>query len=319
MKGEFATLRSEVLGVLERVLESQHFILGHEVQALEAVIARLVRCRFGIGCASGSDALLLALMALGIGPGDEVITTPFTFAATAGSIARLGTRPAFVDISPDTFNIDPDKVKKTITVRTRAILPVHLFGLPADMDSILEIASASGLPLVEDAAQSVSAIFQGKPVGSLGALGCFSFFPSKNLGGAGDRGMITTNDPPLADRLRVLRVHGSRNKYEHELVGLNSRLDALKAAILQVKLRRLEEWRVLRQRNAERYRTLFHEFGLDRSVQLPHVGPDRRHVYNQFVIRTTQRDQLRKHLQQHGIPTEIYYPHPLHLQRASRC
>lgn len=316
LKAEFASIRADVIAAVLEVLESQRFILGPEVEALEADIAGLVGSRFAIGCASGSDALLLALMALEIEPQDEVITTPFTFVATAGAIARLGARPVFVDIDPDTFNCDPEQVKRAITPRTRAVMPVHLFGTPAEMDAILEVAGAKRLPVVEDAAQSIGARYHGAPVGSLGTVGCFSFFPSKNLGAAGDAGMITTNDPYLADRMRVLRVHGSRKKYESEFIGFNSRLDALQAAILRVKLRHLEEWTNLRQRNAARYRSLFREFGLEEDIQLPCVKGDREHVYNQFVIRTHQRDELREYLGQQGISTEIYYPSPLHLQQA---
>lgn len=316
LQAQFASIRAEVLAAVVRVLESQHFILGPEVEALEVDVARLVGCRFAIGCASGSDALLLALMALEIGPRDEVITTPFTFVATAGAISRLGARPVLVDIHPGDFNLDPQRVKNAITPRTRAIMPVHLFGLPADMDSILEIARASRLPIIEDAAQSIGARVHGKAVGSLGAIGCFSFFPSKNLGGAGDGGMVTTDDPDLADRLRVLRVHGSRKKYQYDFLGVNSRLDALQAAILRVKLRHLEEWTIARQQNADRYRSLFQEFELDSNIQLPSATPRGKHVYNQFVIRTPRRDELREHLRQQGIPTEVYYPQSLHLQRA---
>ena len=316
LKAEFASMREEIFEAVERVLESQQFVLGPEVEALEADAAGLVGCRHAIGCASGSDALLLALMALEIGPGDEVITPPFTFVATVGSIARLGARPVLVDISPDDFNLDPGQIENAITRRTRAIMPVHLFGLPAKMDAIFEIAQARRLPVIEDAAQSIGSHWRGKATGSLGSLGCFSFFPSKNLGGAGDGGMITTDDSHLADRLRVLRNHGSRTKYDYELLGFNSRLDALQAAILRAKLRHLEEWTRLRQRNAERYRALFHEFHLDESVVLPSAAADREHVYNQFVIRASRRDDLRIFLRERGIPTEIYYPHPLHLQPA---
>jgi dTDP-4-amino-4,6-dideoxygalactose transaminase len=316
LKAEFASMREEIFEAVERVLESQQFILGPEVEALEAEVAGLVGCRYAIGCASGSDALLLALMALEIGPGDEVITPPFTFVATVGSIARLGARPVLVDISPDDFNLDPGQIENAITRRTRAIMPVHLFGLPAKMDEIFEIAQARRLPVIEDAAQSIGSHWRGKATGSLGSLGCFSFFPSKNLGGAGDGGMITTDDSHLADRLRVLRNHGSRTKYDYELLGFNSRLDALQAAILRAKLRHLEEWTRLRQRNAERYRALCHEFHLDESVVLPSATPDREHVYNQFVIRASRRNDLRIFLRERGIPTEIYYPHPLHLQPA---
>jgi dTDP-4-amino-4,6-dideoxygalactose transaminase len=316
LQAQFAGIRAEMLSSVERVLESQHFILGSEVKALEADVAHLVECQFAIGCASGSDALLLALMAMEIGSGDEVITTPFTFIATAGSIARVGARPVFVDISPDDLNLDPRQIEKVLTPRTRAILPVHLFGRPADMGEILEIAGASDLPVIEDAAQSIGARWKGRAVGSLGRIGCFSFFPSKNLGGAGDGGMVTTNDPALADRLRVLRVHGSRSKYQYELVGINSRLDELQAAILRVKLPHLEKWTALRERNAERYRSIFHQFNLDGVVQLPSARPDGEHVYNQFIIRTPQRNELREYMSRKGIGTEVYYPRPLHLQDA---
>jgi dTDP-4-amino-4,6-dideoxygalactose transaminase len=316
LQAQFAGIRAEMLSSVERVLESQHFILGSEVKALEADVARLVECQFAIGCASGSDALLLALMAMEIGFGDEVITTPFTFIATAGSIARVGARPVFVDINPDDLNLDPRQIEKVLTPRTRAILPVHLFGRPADMGEIMEIAGASDLPVIEDAAQSIGARWKGRAVGSLGRIGCFSFFPSKNLGGAGDGGMVTTNDPALADRLRVLRVHGSRSKYQYELVGINSRLDELQAAILRVKLPHLEKWTALRERNAERYRSIFHQFNLDGVVQLPSPTPDDEHVYNQFIIRTPQRNELREYMRRKGIGTEVYYPRPLHLQDA---
>jgi dTDP-4-amino-4,6-dideoxygalactose transaminase len=255
-------------------------------------------------------------MALGIGAGDEVITPPFTFVATVGSIARLGARPVFVDIRPDTFNLDPERLRDAITSRTKAVMPVHLFGLSADMDEILQICTPRNLPVIEDAAQSIGAAYKGKAVGSLGTMGCFSFFPSKNLGGAGDGGLVTTNDPKLADLLRVARVHGSRKKYQYELVGMNSRLDALQAAILRVKLRYLDDWTNARQRNAERYGQLFSEMGLDKLVGLSSIPPGRRHVYNQFVIRTGRRDELREHLKREGIPTEIYYPYPLHLEPA---
>jgi dTDP-4-amino-4,6-dideoxygalactose transaminase len=316
LQAQFAGIRAEVLAAVIRVLESQHFILGPDVEVLERDIARLVGCQSAIGCASGSDALLLALMALEIGLRDEVITTPFTFVATAGSIARLGARPVFVDIDSNDLNLDPSEVVKAITPRTRAIIPVHLFGLPADMDSILEIARAHRLAVVEDAAQAIGARYHGKAVGSMGVAGCFSFFPSKNLGGAGDGGMITTDDPELAERLRILRAHGSRTKYQYEVLGINSRLDSLQAAILKTKLFHLEKWTTSRRRNADLYRTLFSDFGLDDIVQLPAVIRDRTHAYNQFVIRTPRRDDLQEYLRGKGIPSEIYYPHPLHLQRA---
>ena len=242
LKAQYATIRAEVDAAIKRVMESQHFILGPEVKALEEELARYTGCQFAVGCASGSDALLLALMAYEIGPGDEVITTPFTFVATAGSVARLGARPVFVDIQPETFNLDPDKVARAVTPRTRAIIPVHLYGLAAELAPILELGKQRNIPVIEDCAQAIGATYQGAPVGSLGEIGCFSFFPSKNLGGAGDGGMLTTNDAALADRLRVLCSHGGRKKYFYETIGMNSRLDALQAAILRVKLPHLDRW-----------------------------------------------------------------------------
>ena len=316
LQAQFKTMRDEVITAVTRVLDSQHFILGPEVAAFEQEIKKDIGAEFAISCASGSDALLLALMAIDAVPGDEVITTPFTFVATAGSIARLGAKPVFVDIDPETFNIDPSQIEAAITAKTRAIMPVHLFGLSADLDPIIEMAKERNLAVIEDAAQAIGAQYKGKPVGGMGTFGCFSFFPSKNLGGAGDGGIIGTNDPALADRLTLLRTHGSRTKYEYELLGMNSRLDALQAAILRVKLRHLSSWASGRQGRADRYRKLFHEAGLDGQVKLPVAGADYVHVYNQFVIRVEKRDQLRAHLQRCGIPTDIYYPKPLHLQPA---
>lgn len=316
LKAQFRTLRPELTEAVMKVLESQQCILGPEVEALEKSFAPLAGCQYAVGCASGSDALLLALMALEIRPGDEVITTPFTFVATAGAIARLGARPVFVDIEPDTYNLDPRRLENAINPRTRALIAVHLFGLPADMDAVLEIASRRKLHVIEDAAQSVCARYKGKAAGSLGDIGCFSFFPSKNLGAAGDGGMLTTNDSGLADAMRMLRVHGSRKKYQYERVGINSRLDALQAAILRVKLTRLETWTAARQHNAAVYRSLFKDHGLLEMIGLPSVAAGSDHVYNQFVIRAPGRDLLREHLQEAGIPTEIYYPSPLHLERA---
>lgn len=316
LKAQYASIRQEIVEAVTRVLESQHFILGPEVEAFEKEVAAMTGCAHAVGCASGSDALLLALLALEIGRGDEVITTPFTFVATAGSIARVGAKPVFADIDPDTFNISPKAVKKAITSRTKAILPVHLFGLSADLNEILEIAAARHIAVIEDAAQAIGARYEGRAVGSCGTLGCFSFFPSKNLGGAGDGGMVTTNDARLAERLRLLRVHGAKNKYEYELLGLNSRLDALQAAILRVKLRHLDRWAAARRRNADRYRDLFREFRLASTIKAPSVPSRCVHVYNQFTIRFKERDSLREHLQSRGIPSEIYYPKPLHLQNA---
>ena len=316
LKAQFATIRDEVTEAISRVMASQHFIMGSEVSALEEEIKPQVGCEYVLGCASGSDALLLALMALGVAPGDEVITVPFTFVATAGCVALLRAKPVFVDIDPVTYNLDPTQLEAAITPRTKAIIPVHLFGLPADMDSILAIANRHGVPVIEDAAQAIGARYHGKPVGSMGTFGCFSFYPSKNLGGAGDGGLITTNDRALADKLILLRVHGSKNKYEYPIIGVNSRLDALQAAILRVKLRYLDSWTDGRRDNAERYRNLFAQHGLGTCVGAPSCPSGSTHVYNQFTIRVGQRDQMKAQLQQRGIPTEIYYPHPLHLQPA---
>ena len=316
LQAQFATIRQEVMAAVTRVMESQHFILGPEVTAFEQEVKPQVGCEHIFGCASGSDALLLALMALGVGPGDEVIAPPFTFVATAGAIARLHARTVFIDIDPETYNLDPQQLERLITPRTKAIIPVHLFGLAADMDEILKVSDHHGVPVIEDAAQAIGAKYKGKAVGSMGAFGCFSFFPSKNLGGAGDGGLIATNDAKLAAKLKILRVHGSPRKYEYEVVGMNSRLDALQAAILRVKLKYLDCWAAGRQRNAGRYRALLAQHGLADKVCPPRPRPDYVHVYNQFTIRTSRRDQLKAHLQAHGIPTEIYYPHPLHLQPA---
>jgi len=282
LKAEYATMKEDIRAAVDRVLESQQFIMGPEVRELEAEIAAFIGSRFAIACASGSDALLLALMALGVDAGDEVITPPFTFVATAGSISRLKARPVFVDIDPQTYNLDPQCLEAAITPRTKAIMPVHLFGLAAEMDKITEIARAHSLPVIEDAAQSMGARYHDRYVGNIGACGCFSFFPSKNLGGAGDGGMITTNDPELADRISVLRNHGSRKKYHYDLLGMNSRLDSLQAAILLVKFKHLEAMTKARQRNASRYRQMFNQAGLDKIITLP-IAPDgRNHIYNQF-------------------------------------
>jgi len=316
LRAQFEEIREEVMDAIAQTMQSQRFILGPEVEALESEIARYVGCRHAIACASGSDALLLALMAVGVSPGDEVLTTPFTFVATAGSIVRLGARPVFVDIDPATYNLDPFDLAKVVSPKTRAVIPVHLYGLPAAMDPILEFARQHKLVVIEDAAQALGAECSGVKVGNLGTIGAFSFFPSKNLGCAGDGGMMTTNDPELADRLRLLRVHGSRKKYHCELIGLNSRLDALQAAILRIKLHHLETWTQGRRENADRYRSTFEGRNLDTQVILPTQPDGLRHVYNQFVIRLLGRDEVRQHLLRMGIPTEIYYPEPLHLQPA---
>jgi dTDP-4-amino-4,6-dideoxygalactose transaminase len=314
LKAQYATIAAEVATAVAKVFKDQQLILGPDVHLLETELAAFLGCRYCIGCASGSDALLLALMALEIGAGDEVITTPLTFVATAGSIARLQATPVFVDIDPVTYNVDPGSLARAITRRTRAIMPVHLFGLMADMETILDIATTNNLPVIEDAAQAIAAAQKGTMAGNFGAIGCFSFFPSKNLGGAGDGGMLSTNDAGLAERLRVLRVHGSQKKYHYERLGVNSRLDTLQAAILRVKLRHLESWTAARRRNAAAYRRLFADAGLGGCVQLPAEPAGFRHVYNQFTIRAADRDNLRNYLSAAGIPTEVYYPLPLHLQ-----
>jgi dTDP-4-amino-4,6-dideoxygalactose transaminase len=316
LNAQYVLIRDEVRQAIERVMESQQFILGPEVSAFEEDARRYLGCQYAIGCASGSDALLLALMALEIGAGDEVIAPPFTFVSTAACIARLGARAVFVDINPQTFNLDPWQLEDVITRKTKAIIPVHLFGAPAEMDGILEVARAHRVAVIEDAAQAIGAQHKGRAVGSMGTIGCFSFFPSKNLGGAGDGGLLTTNDPLLADRLKILRVHGSRSKYEYAMLGVNSRLDALQAAILRVKLRHLDGWTARRQQNAQRYRELFAEYGLEGILTAPVTPSECVHVYNQFTIRTRDRDGLRAHLRNMGIPSEIYYPAPLHLQPA---
>jgi dTDP-4-amino-4,6-dideoxygalactose transaminase len=317
LRAQFAAIRDEVMAAVTRVMESQYFILGPEVDHLEQEMAAKLGAKHAVGCASGTDALILALLAAQIGPGHEVITTPFSFVATAGSIADVGAKPVFVDIDPVTFNIDPNKIEAAITPQTRAIMPVHLFGQPADMDPILELAKAHQLLVVEDAAQAIGSRYRDRFIGTFGDFGCFSFFPSKNLGGAGDGGLITTNDAALAERLRMLRMHGSKTKYFHELLGTNSRLDALQAAVLRVKLRYLDGWETGRQHRATRYRRLFEEKNLGDLVTVPPVPPaSDHHVYNQFTIRAHRRDQLKESLRLAGIPTEIYYPLCLHLQQA---
>ena len=327
LKAQYAGIREEIHDAMDRVLESQHFILGPEVVALEQEIAAYSGCKYGVGMSSGSDALLAALMALDLQPGDEVITTPYTFFATAGAISRLGGRPVFVDIDPATFNMAPELLEAAVTPRTRAIIPIHLFGQMAEMDPIMEIAGRHELPVIEDAAQAIGAEYQGRRAGSIGAMACFSFFPSKNLGAFGDAGMVTTNDPELADRLKLVRGHGAKPKYYHQVVGGNFRLDALQAAVLRVKLAHLESWTAGRQRNAQAYRTLFAEAGLAlpagapaaelaeaRGVVLPPEAPGSRHIYNQFVIRSGQRDALQQRLKERQIGTEVYYPVSLHEQ-----
>jgi dTDP-4-amino-4,6-dideoxygalactose transaminase len=316
LRAQHEVIRGEVAEAVARVLESQHFILGPEVQSLENEVAGSLGARAAVGCASGSDALYLSLLASGVGAGDEVVTTPFTFVATAGSIARTGAKPVFADIDAETFNIDPRQIEKVLSPRTKAIMPVHLFGLPADMDPIMQIARERRLIVIEDAAQAIGARYKGEFVGNIGDFGCFSFFPSKNLGGAGDGGLVTAADPEKVDRLRLLRAHGSRKKYSYEILGTNSRLDALQAAILRVKLKHLAEWTEQRRANARRYTELFRDFDLANHIQWPQEIVGRYHVYNQFTIRAKDREPLRKHLSALKIPTDVYYPSPLHVQPA---
>jgi len=322
LKAHHQPLRKELLTALEQVLDKNNFILGNEVAELEEKIAAYCQVRFGVGVSSGTDALLAALMALDIKSGDEVITTPLSFFATVGVIVRLGARPVFVDIDPVTYNLDPSRLEAAITPRTRAIMPVHLYGQCADMDPILEIATRHGLAVVEDAAQAIGSEYcDGRRAGSMGVAGCLSFFPSKNLGGLGDGGMVVTNDQNLAERLRILRVHGAKPKYYHRVVGGNFRLDTLQAAVLNVKLGYLDRWTALRQQHAELYERLFRDTGLVEKcrVRLPTAvyktpGIDHYHIYNQFVIGVPDRDQLQAHLKAKGIGTEVYYPVPLHRQ-----
>jgi dTDP-4-amino-4,6-dideoxygalactose transaminase len=314
LKAQYQTIRTELLQAVTAVCDEQGFILGPRVAELEKALGSYVGSAHAIGCASGSDAILLALTAVGVGVGDDVITVPFTFFATGGSISRLGARPVFVDIRPDTFNLDPMKLEGAITSKTKAIVPVHLFGQAADMDAIKSIAAKRRIPVIEDACQAIGAARHGVKVGNLGDVGCFSFFPSKNLGGFGDGGLMTTNDSKLADALSMLRVHGSKVRYVHELIGMNSRLDALQAAVIRVKLNYLDQWTKGRQRNAARYDQLFKAAKLDGRITLPVTEKDNEHVFNQYTIRARKRDELRAYLKDKGIGTEVYYPIPLHLQ-----
>ena len=317
LKAQYAPIREEVRAAVDRVMDSQYFVLGPEVKALEEAVAAYVGAARGIGVSSGTDALLVALMALDVGPGDEVITSTFTFFATAGVVARLGATPVFVDIDPGTYNLDATAVADRVGARTKAVVPVHLFGRMADLDAIHAALGGRDVPVVEDAAQAIGATdARGRQAGSVGLMGCFSFFPTKNLGGFGDGGMVVTSDAAAADRVSRLRVHGSEPKYYHAEVGGNFRLDALQAAVLGVKLPRLDGWADGRRANATRYRTLFEEAGLAGTVILPADVPG--HVYNQFVVRVPRRDELRGFLQERGVGTEIYYPVPLHLQECFR-
>jgi dTDP-4-amino-4,6-dideoxygalactose transaminase len=314
LAAQFAPIRDDVLAAVVRVCDSQRFILGPEVEALEADMARLLGVRHAIGVSSGTDALLAALMALRIGPGDEVITSTYSFFATAGCIARVGARPVLVDIQPDTYNLDPDAVARAVTPRTRALMPVHLFGQCADLDPILAIGRRHGVPVIEDAAQAIGAAYRQRPAGGIGTIGCFSFFPSKNLGAFGDAGLVTTNDDALAGEVRLVRTHGAERQYYHRVIGGNFRIDALQAAVLRVKAPHLAAWTAARQRNAARYRDLFAKAGLDGRVRLPVEAPDRTHIYNQFVVRVPERDRVKGALEAAGVGTAIYYPVPFHRQ-----
>lgn len=326
LQAQFSTVRDEVMAAIDRVVESQHFILGPEVEAFEREIALLTQTQFAVGVSSGTDALLIALMGLQIDPGDEVITTPFSFFATAGCIARVGAKPVFVDIDPQTFNLNPDGLEAAISPRTRAIIPVHLYGQTAEMDPILSIALRHELAVLEDAAQAIGAKYHGRPAGGLGDLAALSFFPTKNLGAFGDGGMVLTNDAKLAARISMLRNHGFQPKYHSKVLGGNFRLDALQAAVLRAKLPHLSAWNEARRQNAATYLQAFSDTGLlaghptqptePGHVILPRESAGAHHVYHQFVIRVAAglRDPLRKHLAAQQIGTEVYYPLPLHMQ-----
>jgi dTDP-4-amino-4,6-dideoxygalactose transaminase len=311
LKAQYFPIREEILAAVHEVLESQHFILGPKVEQCEKAIAAYSNCEYGIGVSSGTDALLVCLMAEDIGPGDEVITTPYTFFATVGAITRVGATPVFVDIDPKTYNLDVSQISSKITKKTRAIIPVHLYGQIADMDPIMRLADEYGLVVIEDAAQAIGAEYKGRRAGSIGHYGCFSFFPSKNLGAAGDAGMVVTNDARRAEKVRCLRGHGANPKYFHRLVGGNFRLDAIHAAIVLAKLPYLDEWTEGRRSNARRYDKLFAE--VNPPLTLPSVVTDR-HIFNQYVISTPMRDQLQAFLRGKSIGTEVYYPLPMHLQ-----
>jgi len=311
LKAQYADIRQDIDDAMRRVMESTRFIGGPEVSGLEQEVARYSQCAHGIACASGTDALLLSLRALGIGAGDEVVTTAYSFFASAGTIANVGATPVFVDVDPRTYNLDPHRLEAAITARTKAVVAVHLFGQCCDLPAVKAICDKHKLWLIEDAAQAIGSEWEGRRAGSVGDFGCFSFFPSKNLGGAGDGGMMVTQSPEHADRVRLLRDHGARPKYHHHIVGTNSRLDALQAAILRVKLRHLDRWSEARARNASLYNQLFEGSRVGR----PFHDPRTRHIYNQYVIRVAGRDELKQHLADRGVSTEIYYPGPLHLQK----
>ncbi len=314
LTAQWAAIREETLAAITRVCDSQHFVMGEEVEAFEREMVASLGVAQAIGVSSGTDALLVALMALHIGPGDEVVTSTYSFFATAGTIARVGARPVLVDIDPVSFNLDPRAVAAAITPRTKAIMPVHLYGQCADMDAIGKIATRAGVPIVEDAAQAIGSLYRGRQAGHFGLGAGFSFFPSKNLGAFGDAGLVTSNDAEFASRVRLLRNHGAERQYFHRLVGGNFRLDALQAAVLRVKAPHLDGWTERRRANADRYRTLFREAGLDGRLTLPTEVDGCRHIYNQFVIRVPGRDRVKAALAARRIGTAIYYPVPFHLQ-----
>ncbi|MGH2567649.1 MAG: DegT/DnrJ/EryC1/StrS family aminotransferase [Bacteroidota bacterium] len=309
---QYQKIKPEIDAAIQRVLESGQFILGKEVAEFEADAARYLGVQHAIGCASGTDALQIALMALGVGPGDEVVTTPFTFVATTEAVVLLGAKPVYVDIEPMTYNIDPTKIEKAITPKTKALIPVHLYGHAADMDSIMEIANGRGLPVIEDTAQAIGATYKGRKVGGIGAAGCISFYPSKNLGAFGDAGLIVTNRPALAETMRMIANHGSRIRYRHEVLGVNSRLDSIQAAVLNVKLRFLDQWHEARRSAAQLYNRLLEDVGVTRPAELPYA----KHIYHQYAIRVPQRDKVAGSLAKQGIPHAIHYPIPLHLLEA---
>ena len=317
LKSQYPAIGDEIRHAVGRVFDSQQFVLGAEVHALQEEIARYCQTKFAVGCASGSDALLLALMSCGIGESDEVITTPFTFFASAAAIARLGARPVFVDIDERSFNMDHEHVEAAISQRTKAIIAVHLYGQCVDMNPLVEIAAKYGIPIIEDAAQALGAEDRRRRAGSIGTVGCLSFYPSKNLGGVGDGGMLITSDADHAKRLRMLHVHGEGKKYHHDLLGINSRLDELQAAVLRVKLPHLEDWTRARERKAQRYELMFTDDGLREHLRTPYSRSDGRHVFHLFVIRVSanRRDALREHLGAHGVGNGVYYPVPQHLQK----
>ncbi len=310
--GQYTRIKPEIDAAIHEVLDSGQFIQGKQVGELECEIAGYLGVKYAVACASGTDALQIALMALAVGPGDEVITTPFTFVATAETIGILGARPVYVDIDPLTYNINPELIERAITPRTKAVLPVHLYGQPADLDPILAVAGKHGLKVIEDSAQAFGASYKGRKVSSFGDIGCISFFPSKNLGCFGDGGMVVTNDKALAEAMHMIASHGSRVRYYHEILGVNSRLDTLQAAILKVKLKYLEQWNTARQHAAARYDELLK----GTEVRIPYIAPYGQHIFHQYTVRAPRRDGLDEHLKEKGIPHAIYYPVPLHLQQA---